>query len=440
MDDMDYFSLCINAFCLIIQGMHICFCGRLTAKKRKAWHFAAYIILICILDWFANRVSFPLIMAIGAELLILYGMNRFALGNRSFASWAASILAIYISQFSFGLINSVEAIVFPYAVETPFLYLLVLMATAVSFAICAACYSIVLKAISPEEISQITHAGCLLFPVLFFFTAELYILQTSYTQAFYHERSLEFLLENMGRHTALLFMQVLGLGALLCTLYAYRHLCRGLQVQAEMQSLTQAVQAQKVYIAEAQIRYEQTKAFRHDIKNHLSVLNGLLNSGKLDESKAWLQKLEAASAVLSYPYHTGNPVVDILLGEKLGLAKKNGISTEVMLRLPKRCKVDDFDLCVIFANALDNAVRACQTAEGTKTIRITGEGQGDFYMLSFENSCSDEPLPPAGTGLANIKSAAEKYHGAVLAEKADRHFSLNVLLNISLHPENISSQ
>jgi hypothetical protein len=52
-------------------------------------------------------------------------------------------------------------------------------------------------------------------------------------------------------------------------------------------------------------------------------------------------------------------------------------------------------------------------------------------MLTFENTCSGEPLPSAGTGLSNIRAVAEKYRGAVLAEKIGRQYSLNVLLNIS---------
>ena len=51
-------------------------------------------------------------------------------------------------------------------------------------------------------------------------------------------------------------------------------------------------------------------------------------------------------------------------------------------------------------------------------------------MLTFENTCSDEPLPPVGTGLSNIRAVAEKYHGAVLTEKTGKRFSLNILLNI----------
>ena len=52
-------------------------------------------------------------------------------------------------------------------------------------------------------------------------------------------------------------------------------------------------------------------------------------------------------------------------------------------------------------------------------------------MLTFENTCSGEPLPPEGTGLSNIRAVAEKYHGAMLTEKDEQRFSLNVLLNIS---------
>ena len=121
--------------------------------------------------------------------------------------------------------------------------------------------------------------------------------------------------------------------------------------------------------------------------------------------------------------------MDILLGEKLGLAEE--IAVEVSLVLPKLWGVDDFDLCVLFANALDNAITACRTHDGAKAICISGQQQGDFYMLVFENTCSDKPLPPAGTGLSNIKAVAEKYHGAVLTEKAGGRFSLSVLLNVS---------
>jgi len=424
---MDGFSFALDGLCLLGQGvLHIAFLCRLTGKSRKPRYFAAYLFLLCVMEWFFRRFDLSGAPATGAQLLALYGVSRLLLRNRRSVSWTAGMFAVYISQLSFGVVNSAEAVLFPCLVGKPLLYPLLLLATLAAFAVCACCYLAVLNVLSLAEDRQTPYVGLLLFPGLFFFAAELYILQTSYSVL-----PSPVSWGEAGKHGALLLLQVLGLGALLCTLYAYQRLCHSLQAQAALRSLAQAAQAQKGYIAEARAREEQTKAFRHDIRNHLSVLGGLLNSGKLEESRAYLQKLEAVSASLSFPHQTGNPVVDILLGEKLGLAKADGIAAEVSLVLPRPCGIDDFDLCVIFANALDNAITACRAVRSAGPIRISGERQGDFYLLAFDNPCADGPAPPMGTGLANIKAVAEKYHGAMLAEQKERRFSLSVLLDIS---------
>ena len=422
---MDYFALFLDVLCIAGQGvMHVIFVSRLTGKKQKLWYFAAYILLLAALRLIPAKFDIGGAVSVAVGVLELYAVSRFWMGNQQSMSWLASVLAFYISQLSFGIINSVEAALFPRLIGNPSLYLMLIVAQALFLGLCICCYHAVLKLLTWTEGSQTPYIGLLLFPGLFFFAAELYILHTAYS---FFAPIIS--LEEVGRHSTLLLLQVMGLAALLCTLYAYRQLCKGFQAQAELQSLTQAAHEQKVYIAEAQARYEQTKSFRHDIKNHLSVLDGLLRGGKPEEGREYLKKLEAVSEALSFPYQTGNPVVDILLGEKLGLAKE--IAAEVSLVLPKPCGIDDFDLCVLFANALDNAIAACRANDGAKAIRISGKQQGDFYMLTFENTCSDEPLPPAGTGLSNIKAVAEKYHGALLTEKNGRQYYLSVLLNIS---------
>ena len=420
---MDYFALFLDGICLLGQGvMHILFVKRLTGKKLKPLHFAVYILLLVALQLVSVRLFPSGTLSIAAGVLELYAVSRFWMGNQPSVSWLAAVLAFYVSQLSFGMINSVEAALFPRFIGSPLLYPLLLAAQVLFFVLCAGCYYAVRKFLAWSE--DAPYIGLLLFPGLFFFASELYILETAYS---FFDPIVS--LVEVGKHSTLLLLQVMGLAALLCTLYAYRHLCQGFQAQAELQSLTQAAQTQKIYIAEAQARYAQTKSFRHDVKNHLSVLDGLLKGGKLRESREYLKKLETVSEALSFPYQTGNPVVDILLGEKLGLAKE--IAAEVSLVLPQPCGIDSFDLCVLFANALDNAINACRAGTGAKAIRIRGKQQGDFYMLTFENTCSGEPLPPAGTGLSNIKAVAEKYRGAMLTEKNGGQYYLRVLLNIS---------
>lgn len=424
---MDWFSLGLNSFTIISQSiLHIAFSGHIFDKKTKVWYFAVYLFLLCMIEKICFRFSFSEIPAIGLEIIALYGINRLMFRNRHFVSLVAAILAIYIFQLSFGIINSVEAMIFSGLIGKPQLYPLILLATLIAITICIFCYILILKVLSLKE--DKSYIKQLLFPTLFFFSLELYILQTSYHHLFY-----VFSLEEFIKHVILLFLQGLGLGILLCILYSF-------QIQTVFTSLIQIVQLQKTYIAEAKMRYEQTRAFRHDIKNHLCILNSLLNIEKVEEAKHYLKKLKITSASLSFLYQTGNPVIDILLDKKLTSAKMNGIVTEVSLLSSNICKVEDFDLCVIFSNALDNAITACQSVEGTKSIHIFGEQQGDFYRLEFKNTCCSKSPPSIGIGLSNIKSVAQKYHGTILIDNINPYFCLNVLLNISLPSDNIPNQ
>ena len=135
------------------------------------------------------------------------------------------------------------------------------------------------------------------------------------------------------------------------------------------------------------------------------------------------------------------PKVDVLLEDKLAVAAARGVPVELAagFGLPDGV-VSDFDWCVIFANALDNALTACcEHSECAEPfVRISCGRQGDFYLLEFVNSCDAGPLPPPGLGLTNVRTAAEKYHGTVSISKQNGEFKLALLLNISLPPDDIS--
>ena len=257
---MDCFGLFLDALCLAGQGvMHISFAARLTGKERKIRYFASYGLILAVIQAVSVRLALHETLSIGAGVLALYAVSRFALGNQRPASWLAAVLAFYVSQLSFGIVNSLEAAAFPRFVGSPLLYPLLLAAQALFFALCVCCYRAVGKLLAWTEDSRTPRLGLLLFPGLFFFAAELYILRTAY-----HVAVPSASLEEVGRHATMLLLQIMGLAALLCTLYAYRQFCQGFQAQAALQSLTQAAQAQKVYITEAQLRYERTKSYFDD--------------------------------------------------------------------------------------------------------------------------------------------------------------------------------
>lgn len=427
---MDWFSPVLTAFSLAAQSLlHVSFVCRLTGRRARGGYFAGYGALLAVFQGLLTLLRGGLLPAAALELAALYAGGRWVLKNGPALSCAAAVLAVCVCQMSAGVVNSLEAMAVPWVPMGLPVYGMIVLAELAAPALCALCYGLVCRLLSQEE--EVADSGRLLVPGLFFFAAELYVLQTAYSR-------LPQATDPAGMHLALFDLQVLGLAALLCTLCAYRRARRGIAAQAALASLTQSVQAQKTYVEEAQARYGKTAAFRHDLQNHLSVLEGLLASGRTEEARRYLGRLSSAAVALSPPCRTGRPEVDVLLGEKLSLARDRGVPVEIALRLPE--EIDAFDLCVIFANALDNALRACREAGEAPFLRVSGRRQGDFYRLEFVNSCPEGPPPKPGTGLANIRAAAEKYRGAVEVERSGGRFRLDVLLNISGQPADSSGR
>ncbi|EOS67354.1 sensor histidine kinase [Oscillibacter sp. 1-3] len=429
---MDWFSLLLEGLTLAtLVTAHIAFTCRLSGKPAKRRYFGGYLLFLCAIDAISHVLALGEAFAAGGELLALFAFSRLALKSSRSLSCAAAVLAVYTSQLSSGIIGSLECIAFIGITGTPLLYPLVILAVLLAFALCWGSCQLILKCLPPQE-EPAPYLRLPLLTTVFFFAAEVFFTQTVYGRLSVPAPA------EPGKHLGLLALQVLGLSALLCTLHAYRRACQGQRAQAALDALSQAARAQRAYIREARAREERTRALRHDLNSHLTVLEGLLNTGAAEEAAAYLTSLRTAADALSPTFRTGSAVIDILLADKLETAQ--GITAEVSLLWPRESGVDDFDLCVIFANALDNAVRACLAAPEPRSLRITGSRQGNFYRLSFENTCPPGPLPPIGTGLRNVKAAAEKYHGAMQTEMEGGRFRLHVLLNISERPEGRSEQ
>ena len=167
-------------------------------------------------------------------------------------------------------------------------------------------------------------------------------------------------------------------------------------------------------------------------------MKDLLESGKLEQAVSYIEDMDHIAEKMSFPCSTNNPVVDILMGNKLGIAKSMGIRVNCSLLLPYPCGLRDIDICIVLSNALDNAIQACKNMDGS--IHVSGRIQGDFLMIEVENSFRGRGAVKKGTGLSNIKAVAEKYGGAMSIETREDVFILQVLLIIPQYPESTSQQ
>lgn len=231
-------------------------------------------------------------------------------------------------------------------------------------------------------------------------------------------------------------VQLLGLVSILGINYACGKLQEGFMLQKRVLILEQEGRYMEQYVEEAQMRYEKTRSFRHDIRNHITVMEELLHKSasgsRYAEAARYLKDMRGLSEELDFPVSTGHPVLDILLGNKLGMAEAAQTQTKCTLAVPDPCGVSDIDFCIVLSNALDNAIAACgRMGEGAhRFIYVNSSLQGAFLLLEVKNSCGVSKEIQWGTGLANIRAVAEKYQGAMEIRTEDGVFVLTVLMNM----------
>ena len=76
--------------------------------------------------------------------------------------------------------------------------------------------------------------------------------------------------------------------------------------------------------------YLELRRMRHDMKNHLSGILGMVNAGQTKEAGDYIQKMldDGIGTDADEISHTGNIVVDSLVNHKYALAQKDGIQFE----------------------------------------------------------------------------------------------------------------
>ena len=109
------------------------------------------------------------------------------------------------------------------------------------------------------------------------------------------------------------------------------------------------------------------------------VLEKLLGDGREEEARSYLSQLKEVEESLSWEVSTGNAAADALLGSKLALARQEGIRVVCDLKLPVKSGIKDMDWCMILANAMDNAIKACRKVDiGQRYLRLEGKRKGNF--------------------------------------------------------------
>lgn len=204
-------------------------------------------------------------------------------------------------------------------------------------------------------------------------------------------------------------------------------------------------------LEEAEQFYGSIHRVRHEMKNHMMNIKGLMAGEQYEEVEEYITRLDETIQELDYKYVTGNPVTDVIINDKYRKAQGKGISYEIDFHLDESNRIPVFDMGIILNNLLDNAIEACeQVPEEQRYIRLHARKRNAFFLIEAVNSfdgyirweeskkhtlplsrkTGDEPelIKEHGLGLANVKEIAQRYYGDVNIQIEGKEFRITVML------------
>lgn len=441
---IDFFNIYVMGIVQMLTGFHF-FTGFLK-RKVKPVYYAVFAVFGLVATWVLRTgggigMGNSRLADFFVYILLLVAFGIFLCRAEIVSVVLYAALVVEIMQLCYGVFNSALSILMslaePYHSKIIGIAFMVLGNMAIPLAVF--CYFIIHRCFLYDEMVKGSYVFLILTPTLMIFLMGEYINSVIYGSI--GELDGDKVIGN-AEHCRMLIIQLLGMASMFCIMFAYKKLLENFRLSKELSLLEQEEYFLNQYVEEAKTRYEKTRSFRHDIKNHITVVRELIQDGKYGEAQSYIGDMEDMSGGLSFPCSTNNPVTDILVGNKLGIARSKGIDVQCTLALPYPCGVRDIDFCIILSNALDNAICACGDIEEGKEkyIRLTGKIQGDFVLLEVRNTCKGKSLYERGTGLSNIEAVAQRYHGAMSVNVGDTEFALSVLLIIPQHGESIPQQ
>jgi len=185
----------------------------------------------------------------------------------------------------------------------------------------------------------------------------------------------------------------------------------------------------------------QTAIYQHDMRHHLTAIDGFLSAGRHQQATEYIKKVQADVESITPRRFCENELVNLLCSSFSDRAERMGVRLTVEARLPKSLSVSDAELCSILSNGLENALNAVSALE--EPLKWT-----EFYcgirfnklLIEVKNPYTGEVtmwdgLPVSnraghGYGCRSIRTITEHHHGHCSFEAEEGLFTLRVVLPI----------
>ncbi|QNU65767.1 GHKL domain-containing protein [Ruminiclostridium herbifermentans] len=135
-------------------------------------------------------------------------------------------------------------------------------------------------------------------------------------------------------------------------------------------------------------------SYRHDMRHHFALLQGLAAKGQIEEIKKYLQTAQSDMDAITPVRYCQNETVNLILSNFATKAKQSRVQLEIDLKLTDSLPFSDTELCSLLSNALENAIQASEHIfdSNKRIIRLRMYSKNNKLCIDIRNRYQLEPI------------------------------------------------
>ena len=190
---------------------------------------------------------------------------------------------------------------------------------------------------------------------------------------------------------------------------------------------------------ELQSYMQRTRELRHDFRQHILVIAGLADNGRISELKEYVAGIVRNSGQ-TYKSFCVNKAVDAVASHYDRTAESQGTPITWKIDLPASLPVSEPDFCAMLGNLLENALNASKKLPPEKRrVNVMSSMLSDVMLgISIDNTYDGaitwkDGLPVSsakghGTGLISVRNTVNHYGGHMDINAGSEIFSVDIIL------------
>lgn len=192
------------------------------------------------------------------------------------------------------------------------------------------------------------------------------------------------------------------------------------------------------YIVDIEQSREAFHKLHHNYKHDIQCISGLTLQNEYDDLKEYIASINERLEDMEFTNYSCPVPLNALLNAKKDFALNEGVDLQLSVFMPSEVAIDDYDLCNIVGNILDNGIEACENLEEKELILDIYINKKMLFVNSINAMASnllydedkiattkrDKELH--GYGLNIIDELANKYGGYSTIKTENQKFDILV--------------